>query len=294
MLTTSEKSKAEVEATHASERLTELNKLKAKAAVEVKAEDKAIVEQHEQEARVTTQSEVGATLNLLKDLQMKLETDGRAEDAAKLKNILGELSQKATQSEFKVEIEENGRFRLNLAEPSRDSSFGNREERKGDDGEKENESDDRNKDERQNSKTKGATDLLATVIIRGGNKENDSERDEEGSENEREDEAENKTPVTNPNPAPTPVPNPIPVPVPAPTGYTMAQVKVHAALGNCWAAVNNSVYNLTPWISAHPGGSQAILGLCGTNGSAAFNAQHGSQAKANSALASFRIGALIK
>lgn len=79
---------------------------------------------------------------------------------------------------------------------------------------------------------------------------------------------------------------------PKPSGYTMAQVAAHNTASSCWTAINGSVYNVTSWISQHPGGQQAIISLCGTDGSAAFNGQHGGQRRPASELASFKIGAL--
>ena len=74
--------------------------------------------------------------------------------------------------------------------------------------------------------------------------------------------------------------------------YTKAQVKKHNTAGNCWSIVNGSVYNFTAWISKHPGGGGVIKAICGKDGSAGFNAQHGSAAAANAALKPYRIGAL--
>jgi cytochrome b involved in lipid metabolism len=76
-------------------------------------------------------------------------------------------------------------------------------------------------------------------------------------------------------------------------GFTMADVAAHKTAGDCYVAVGNKVYNLTAWISQHPGGEQAILGLCGTDGTQAFTQQHGSNEKAQSVLSSFLIGNLI-
>lgn len=76
--------------------------------------------------------------------------------------------------------------------------------------------------------------------------------------------------------------------------YTLAQVSAHNKASDCWSAINGSVYNLTSWISRHPGGQQAILGLCGKDGSQAFNKQHGDQDKPEKVLASFLIGTLKK
>lgn len=83
--------------------------------------------------------------------------------------------------------------------------------------------------------------------------------------------------------------------VQSPTGtktYTTAQVAQHSSSSSCWTAINGKVYDVTAWISQHPGGQQAILSLCGKDGSAAFNGQHGGQARPASELASFYIGVL--
>ncbi len=89
--------------------------------------------------------------------------------------------------------------------------------------------------------------------------------------------------------APTPTVTATPVQA---SGHSLADVAAHASRDDCWVAVNGNVYNLTAWIAQHPGGPAAIVKMCGTDGSAAFNKQHGGQAQANAALAQFKIGAL--
>lgn len=79
-----------------------------------------------------------------------------------------------------------------------------------------------------------------------------------------------------------------------PDGYTLATVASHNTPSDCWTAVNGSVYDVTAWISKHPGGKQAIIGTCGKDSSAYFNGQHGGQPQPVSVLATFKIGALIK
>jgi cytochrome b involved in lipid metabolism len=79
---------------------------------------------------------------------------------------------------------------------------------------------------------------------------------------------------------------------PAPSSYTLAEVSKHNGQTSCWTAINGNVYDVTSWISRHPGGSDAILSLCGTDGSAAFTGQHGGQARPASELATFKIGTL--
>lgn len=68
------------------------------------------------------------------------------------------------------------------------------------------------------------------------------------------------------------------------------QVKKHKKSTNCWTMINGKVYNLTGWISKHPGGASRIIPLCGKNGSKRFNSQHaGAKAPAFN-LAKYQIG----
>jgi cytochrome b involved in lipid metabolism len=80
--------------------------------------------------------------------------------------------------------------------------------------------------------------------------------------------------------------------VPAATGYTLAQVAANNTTGSCWAAIDGNVYDLTSWINQHPGGKSAILSICGKDGSAAFNGQHGGSGRAQSELATLKLGTL--
>ena len=75
-------------------------------------------------------------------------------------------------------------------------------------------------------------------------------------------------------------------------GYTLAEVATHNSGASCWTAINGEVYDVTPFIDQHPGGSGAILSLCGIDGSEAFNNQHGGQRRPANELAGFKIGAL--
>ena len=77
-------------------------------------------------------------------------------------------------------------------------------------------------------------------------------------------------------------------------GYTMAQVKANKSAAKCWSVINGDVYDLTKWISAHPGGAGAILSLCGTDGTQDFNAMHRSQGRPISVLGNYLLGPLAK
>ncbi len=74
--------------------------------------------------------------------------------------------------------------------------------------------------------------------------------------------------------------------------YTLAQVAQHKDAQSCWTTINGNVYDVTTWINEHPGGPEAILSICGIDGSAAFNGQHGGQARPANELAGFKIGIL--
>jgi cytochrome b involved in lipid metabolism len=80
----------------------------------------------------------------------------------------------------------------------------------------------------------------------------------------------------------------------ASTSYSMSDVQQHKDGTSCWTAINGNVYDVTKWINQHPGGANAILSLCGTDGSSAFNDQHGGQRRPENELASFKIGTLSK
>jgi cytochrome b involved in lipid metabolism len=79
---------------------------------------------------------------------------------------------------------------------------------------------------------------------------------------------------------------------PADSGITKAQVAANNSPSKCWTIVGNKVYDLTQWISRHPGGSSSIASLCGIDGTSRFRGQHGSSGRPNSQLDSYYIGDL--
>lgn len=109
--------------------------------------------------------------------------------------------------------------------------------------------------------------------------------------------ASDPAPTPKPTPAPTPKPTPPSTGGPTPTGpksYTMAEVAKHASQSDCWSVVDGSVYNLTSWIAQHPGGVDAIISMCGVDGSSGFNNEHSGESRPANELAEFKIGALTK
>jgi hypothetical protein len=100
------------------------------------------------------------------------------------------------------------------------------------------------------------------------------------------------TPKPTVNSTPSAAPTPTPTAKPTPTGYTMEKVRANNSATSCWSAINGNVYDLTNWISSHPGGSSVIRALCGTDGSAEFSAKHGGQGKPESRLSGYLLGPL--
>lgn len=76
------------------------------------------------------------------------------------------------------------------------------------------------------------------------------------------------------------------------SAYTLDDVAKHATKDDCWTAIDGVVYDLTKFVSAHPGGDDKIIGLCGKDGTDDFNGQHGSDDQAKGKLASFEIGVI--
>jgi cytochrome b involved in lipid metabolism len=103
-------------------------------------------------------------------------------------------------------------------------------------------------------------------------------------------------PTATPTPtvvAPTPTAvAPTPTPTATQAGYTMADVKKKNTSSACWSVIDGNVYDLTKWIPAHRGGPQAIIFLCGKDGTSAFKAQHEGASTPMSVLANYFIGPL--
>ena len=79
---------------------------------------------------------------------------------------------------------------------------------------------------------------------------------------------------------------------PAAKGITRAEVAAKNTSSNCWTIIGNKVYDLTQWVSRHPGGSSAIASICGIDGTSRFKSQHASSGRANGTLDGYYIGDL--
>lgn len=110
--------------------------------------------------------------------------------------------------------------------------------------------------------------------------------------------ATSSTPKTSTSTTPTPSTPPAPACGSAGGTCSAAQVATHNTAGNCWVIYNNSYYNVSSYVNAHPGGTAVFnSSTCGKNittymtGSASTaGARHAHSNSAYNTLASYRIG----
>ncbi len=159
---------------------------------------------------------------------------------------------KTVDGKIRVEVKE-GEIKINTSDNSGKSEYNNKDD------------DDDDKYESRDDKSKGG--------------------DDDDEDEDKDDDDDDDSPKRNP---------PVVVTPPSTTlgSYTLAEVATHNTSASCWTVVSGNVYNVTSWISAHPGGSGAIKGMCGVDASSAFNGQHGGQSRPVSELAGFKIGVL--
>jgi cytochrome b involved in lipid metabolism len=59
------------------------------------------------------------------------------------------------------------------------------------------------------------------------------------------------------------------------SGITTEELAKHYTYDNCWVKYENQVYDITHWVSKHPGGSSPFTNICGTTSfEPLFKAQH--------------------
>lgn len=54
----------------------------------------------------------------------------------------------------------------------------------------------------------------------------------------------------------------------------LSEVKQHCTADDAWTVIHNKVYNLTPYLSFHPGGVDYLLKVAGKDGTVLFNKYH--------------------
>ena len=97
---------------------------------------------------------------------------------------------------------------------------------------------------------------------------------------------ETQAPSQTQDPAPAPEPEPEPVE----SEYSMANIAKNNSTSSCWAAISGKAYDLTAWISGHPGGAGAIVSICGTDATSVFQGRHGGQSGPASSLSAYLLG----
>jgi len=100
------------------------------------------------------------------------------------------------------------------------------------------------------------------------------------------------TTTTTSAPATTATAAPAPATSTTAAGYTLAKVAQHASASSCWSVVDGTVYDLTAWISAHPGGATRIKNMCGKDATAQYTGEHGTEPEPLDKLATFKLGPL--
>jgi len=75
---------------------------------------------------------------------------------------------------------------------------------------------------------------------------------------------------------------------------TLDEVAVHNTPEDCWTVVDGSVYDLSNFVSSHPGGQAAIQKICGIDGTETFTGKHGGQGAPNQRLSTLKIGELAR
>ncbi len=91
-------------------------------------------------------------------------------------------------------------------------------------------------------------------------------------------------PIETQDPAPAPEPEPVE------SKYSMANIAKNDSTSSCWAAISGKAYDLTAWISRHPGGAGAIVSICGTDATSVFQGRHGGQSGPASSLSDYLLG----
>jgi cytochrome b involved in lipid metabolism len=125
--------------------------------------------------------------------------------------------------------------------------------------------------------------------------EEDSRDDEQAEDEAGEEDSRDEEPADEESdePQPTQSAEPSPTPQESVNGYTLAQVSERNSAAECWVVIDGGVYDLTQWIRSHPGGSGAIINLCGKDGTASFTSQHGGQARPSSTLDGYYLAPVV-
>jgi cytochrome b involved in lipid metabolism len=76
------------------------------------------------------------------------------------------------------------------------------------------------------------------------------------------------------------------------TKLTLEEVEKRNSSASCWSIVYGNVFDLTKWITKHPGGAEKIRAICGKDGTTAFERQHTGDGGAANQLSNYFLGKL--
>jgi len=100
------------------------------------------------------------------------------------------------------------------------------------------------------------------------------------------------TPSQSATQSPSPTKTAAPSATPELTKLTLEEVMKHDSGTSCWSIVYGNVFDLTKWISKHPGGPAVIRAICGKDGTSAFEGQHSGQGRPANQLSNYLLGKL--
>lgn len=84
---------------------------------------------------------------------------------------------------------------------------------------------------------------------------------------------------------------------PSPAGASLvlnaAEIAKHNSAGDCWLLIDGKIYNVSSYLSAHPGGAGIIIPLCGKEATQVFNTKGGRGAPHSDYAASLLINYLV-
>jgi cytochrome b involved in lipid metabolism len=76
------------------------------------------------------------------------------------------------------------------------------------------------------------------------------------------------------------------------TKLTLEEVQKRNSSASCWSIVYGNVFDLTKWITKHPGGAEKIRAICGKDGTTSFERQHTGDGGAANQLSNYFLGKL--
>ncbi len=58
-------------------------------------------------------------------------------------------------------------------------------------------------------------------------------------------------------------------------GFTASDIASHTSTSDCWVSLDGNVYDLSAYLTVHPGGVSAIANQCGHDATSAFHSMGG-------------------